>query len=91
MPTNPNDTQSHVCPNCGYCSCCGRQPATFHVPPIYPYPWMGIYPPNGTVSVPTVWTYPNGTCDVTGWTLKVSPDPEGEGIRWNYTAGQVQS
>jgi hypothetical protein len=33
VPTTGMPTLQHVCPNCGYCPCCGRSLQT------YPYVW----------------------------------------------------
>jgi len=31
----------HVCPNCGYCPCCGRRDQYAQPWPSYPYPYIG--------------------------------------------------
>ena len=56
------DTGNSVCPNCGYCPCCGR--------PNYPY-WMGPYwyrpyfPYTDPLYYGPIWTMtsPNVTCN----------------------------
>lgn len=41
----PNQQTQHVCPNCGYCPCCGRinNPVVPYYPPWpeYPQPYVG--------------------------------------------------
>ena len=91
------DQPDGVCPHCGYCRHCGRHNAApIYVPmPYYPQPigpgpvwaWPTVtITPASTLSVPTVWQNDGST----SWTVKHTPDPEGEGIRWNFTS-QVQS
>ena len=56
----PNQQTQHVCPNCGYCPCCGRKsPAVPYYPP-WPggaQPYIGDWPTWPTYPTPQVtWT-----------------------------------
>ena len=59
MPTGDfsNINQSHCCPNCGYCPCCGR-PYYNQWYPYQPYPW---YWQGGTSLSPSVQNIPTNT------------------------------
>ena len=51
-------SKTHVCPNCGYCPCCGRKnPTVPYYPPWpgYPEPYIGDYPIWPNYPLPQIW------------------------------------
>lgn len=63
---NYQGEQQHVCPNCGFCPCCGRRNGQYAYPypyTPYPYPYTGPYwgiNGTGTISSDQTFTVWNG-------------------------------
>ncbi len=84
-----SDHEAKPCPNCGHCPTCGHTPQrlTPYIPayPVYPYPWWGLYPPNGYW--PPIVTSGYSRTDLPAtepFTLTISTT-NGEGIQWVHS------
>lgn len=61
--------QSNLCPNCGYCPCCGRNNQRF-IQPLPDYPWFVRDYPGVTVPSYTAGSDTNTDFTLTGATIR---------------------
>jgi len=52
-------SKTHICPNCGYCPCCGRRTpySQPYYPPYYPYPFYS-QPEEDPYRITSTWVSP---------------------------------